>query len=54
MMKNVSKYQRQYFMPPVECNDWVKKTYVDKAPPDSFLYSGQNVLFLINAFPINE
>ena len=32
MMKNVSKYQRQYFMPPVECNDWVKKTYVDKAP----------------------
>ena len=31
-MKNVSKYQRQYFMPPVECNDWVKKTYVDKAP----------------------
>ena len=25
MMKNVSKYQRQYFMPPVECNDWVKK-----------------------------
>ena len=32
MMKNVSKYQKQYFMPPVECNDWVKKTYVDKAP----------------------
>lgn len=32
MMKNVNKYQRQYFMPPVECNDWVKKTYVDKAP----------------------
>jgi 2-isopropylmalate synthase len=32
MMKNVSKYQRQYFMPSVECNDWVKKTYVDKAP----------------------
>ena len=31
-MKNVSKYQKQYFMPPVECNDWVKKTYVDKAP----------------------
>ena len=31
-MMNPSKYQRQYFMPPVECNDWVKKTYVDKAP----------------------
>ncbi|MDD6067026.1 MAG: 2-isopropylmalate synthase [Firmicutes bacterium] len=31
-MKNVNKYQRQYFMPPVECMDWVKKDYVDKAP----------------------
>ena len=20
------------FMPPVECNDWVKKEYIDKAP----------------------
>ena len=31
-MKNVNKYQRQYFMPPVECMDWAKKDYVDKAP----------------------
>lgn len=31
-MKNVSKYQRQYFLPPVECMDWAKKDYVDKAP----------------------
>ena len=31
-MKNVEKYQRGYFMPPFECNDWVKKEYVDKAP----------------------
>lgn len=31
-MMNSSKYKRQYFMPPVECNDWVKKEYVDKAP----------------------
>ncbi|MDE5549275.1 MAG: 2-isopropylmalate synthase, partial [Clostridia bacterium] len=31
-MKNVEKYARGYFMPPFECNDWVKKEYVDKAP----------------------
>lgn len=31
-MKNVEKYERGYFMPPVECNDWVKKEYIDKAP----------------------
>ena len=31
-MKNVEKYERGYFMPPMECNDWVKKEYVDKAP----------------------
>lgn len=31
-MKNASKYERQYFMPPV-CNfDWVKKEYIDHAP----------------------
>ena len=32
MMKNVSKYQRQYFMPPVKCMKWAEKEYVDKAP----------------------
>ena len=26
------QYKRGYFMPPVECNDWVKKEYIDKAP----------------------
>lgn len=31
-MKNHKKYTRQYFMPPVVTNDWVKKEYVDKAP----------------------
>ncbi len=31
-MKNVEKYQRQYFMPPVVTYDWVKKEYIDKAP----------------------
>ena len=31
MMNNL-KYTRQYFMPPQECNDWVKKEYIDKAP----------------------
>ena len=31
-MMNHNKYKRQYYMPPVECNDWTKKEYVDKAP----------------------
>ncbi|MGN0642789.1 MAG: 2-isopropylmalate synthase [Huintestinicola sp.] len=31
-MKNVSKYKRQYFMPPVESLKWTKKEYVDHAP----------------------
>lgn len=31
-MKNVSKYQKQYFMPPTPCMEWVKKERVDKAP----------------------
>ena len=26
------KYGKQYFMPPVECYDWVKKDTIDKAP----------------------
>ena len=29
---NPSKYQRQYFMPPVKCMKWAEKEYVDKAP----------------------
>ena len=28
-MKNVTKYQRQYFMPPVKCMKWTEKEYVD-------------------------
>lgn len=31
-MKNVEKYERQYFMPPVCDYDWVKKDHIDKAP----------------------
>ena len=31
-MMNPSKYQRQYFMPPVKCLKWTVKEYVDKAP----------------------
>ena len=31
-MMNPSKYQRQYFMPPVKCMKWAEKEYVDKAP----------------------
>ena len=31
-MKNFEKYERSYFMPPVDCYDWVKKDYID-APP---------------------
>ena len=26
------QYKRGYFMPPVDCFDWVKKEYIDKAP----------------------
>lgn len=31
-MKNYQKYQKQYFMPPVDCYDWVKKDSIEKAP----------------------
>ena len=31
-MKNYTKYQRGYYMPPVESLDWAKKEYVDHAP----------------------
>ena len=31
-MKNVEKYTRQYFMPPVDCMDWAKKDHIEKAP----------------------
>lgn len=31
-MKNVKKYKRQYFMPPVCEYDWVKKDHIEKAP----------------------
>lgn len=31
-MKNISKYTRGYFMPPVRCMKWAEKEYVDKAP----------------------
>ena len=31
-MKNVTKYQRQYYMPPVKCMKWAEKEYIDKAP----------------------
>ena len=31
-MMDYKKYKRQYFMPPQECMDWVKKEYIDKAP----------------------
>ncbi len=31
-MMNHKKYQRQYFMPPEDCYDWVKKDHFEKAP----------------------
>lgn len=31
-MKETSKYTRQFFMPPEVKGDWMKKTYIDKAP----------------------
>lgn len=31
-MKNVEKYKRNYFMPPVVTHNWVNKEYIDHAP----------------------
>ena len=31
-MFDYKQYERGYFMPPVKCNDWVNKEYIDKAP----------------------
>ena len=31
-MMNVSKYKKQYYLPPETCMDWAKKDYIDKAP----------------------
>jgi 2-isopropylmalate synthase len=31
-MMNYKKYIRQYYLPPEECLDWVKKDHIDKAP----------------------
>ncbi len=31
-MENYRKYERGYFVPPIKCNDWASKEYVEKAP----------------------
>ena len=31
-MKDSTKYVRQYILPPVDCSDWSKKSFVEKAP----------------------
>ena len=31
-MMNVSKYKKQYYLPPEICMDWAKKDYIDKSP----------------------
>ena len=31
-MMNVSKYKKQYYLPPETCMDWAKQDYIDKAP----------------------
>lgn len=31
-MKGFEKYQKTYFMPPVDCYDWVRKDAIDRAP----------------------
>lgn len=31
-MENFKKYEKMYFMPPVDCYDWVKKDSITKAP----------------------
>ncbi len=32
IMMNAKKYQRQYFMPPEDCYQWVKKEYISEPP----------------------
>ena len=31
-MQGFEKYKKMYFMPPVDCYDWVKKDAIEKAP----------------------
>ena len=31
-MKNTDKYKTTYYLPPEECLEWTKKSYIDKAP----------------------
>ncbi len=31
-MKNYQKYQRGYFMPPINTMKWAQKEYIDRAP----------------------
>lgn len=31
-MMNYKKYKRQYYLPPEDCFDWVKKDHIEKAP----------------------
>ena len=31
-MMDYKKYKRQYFLPPEECFDWIKKDHIEKAP----------------------
>ena len=31
-MKNQKKYKSDYFIPPEQCFDWVKKNHIESAP----------------------
>ena len=31
-MRNFEKYEKQYFLPPTACYDWVKKDYIEQPP----------------------
>ena len=32
IMKNFTKYRKQYILPPTECKNWARKDCVEKAP----------------------
>ena len=35
-MKNVEKYERGYYMPPVKCMKWAEKEYVERWKSGSY------------------
>ena len=54
-MKNVEKYTRQYFMPPVDCMDWAKRIpgFFSLLMPCQLVEEGQDSIWK-NGFPFRE